>query len=133
MVISPLAALAAPPEIGAARYSSPRSASRCSRAADHCGATVEHITNRAPGRSAALAEHDLPGLGRVDHHADPDVAVLGHVGGGQAGAATASSEGGSRFWPDVAHRHIAAARRNEPAMPRPWRPGRSGRCWWRHP
>src|SRR5574337_1057153 len=50
MVIWPLAALAAPPEIGASRYRMPSFSRRASSATDQFGSTVEHITNRLPGR-----------------------------------------------------------------------------------
>ncbi len=53
MVISPAAARAAPPEMGASTYSTPSPARRASCATDQFGSTVEHITNTAPGRSAA--------------------------------------------------------------------------------
>jgi len=53
MVISPLAALAAPPEIGASMYSRPSSARRFSWAMDQFASTVEHITNTLPGFMAA--------------------------------------------------------------------------------
>src|ERR1700722_8482262 len=48
IVISPFAALAAPPEIGASRYRMPFSARRFSSPIDHPGSTVEHITNALP-------------------------------------------------------------------------------------
>ena len=50
IVIWPAAALAAPPEIGASRYSTSCSARRDSSAMDQLGSTVEHITNTAPAR-----------------------------------------------------------------------------------
>src|ERR1700735_3443221 len=55
IVISPLAALAAPPEIGASRYRIPFSARRFSSAIDQPGSTVEHITKTLPGFMAAAA------------------------------------------------------------------------------
>ena len=84
IVISPLAALAAPPEIGASMYSRPWSARRFSSAIDQFGSTVEHITNtraRAHGCGAAIgAEQHLFGLLRVDDDRHDDVAGRGQLG-----------------------------------------------------
>ena len=83
MVISPLAALAAPPEIGASRYRMPFSARRFSSAIDQPGSTVEHITKTLPGLHGCgrttFAKQDRLRLRRVDHHADHHFASRRHL------------------------------------------------------
>jgi hypothetical protein len=117
--------LAAPPEIGASRYSSPRSASRASSATDQFGSTVEHITNSAARLhrrgGAAFAEQHGFGLRALTTTltTTSHERQFGRVG---AGHAAFRGEGLRRLRPDVAHEHAVAGAPQRPAMPRPMAP-----------
>ena len=130
MVISPLAALAAPPEMGASTYKSPSFSKRASSATDQLGSTVEHMTNTLPGRIAAA--HPVPSpLGpnntasvcaaltttlTTTSHAAPSSATLLHAWPPSLANLSATS------WRTSKTCTSKPARRSEAAMPEPMAP-----------